>query len=133
MKKVKKFRRIFQKSKTIKKFLTKKCFSKKISLKKKYLFKQIESPNNTNEFLISNQSSPFCLEDEEDSITIKPSSIIFLEDDSNSELYLFNLKDSESTKDESMIFNEKSENAQRSYCSMLGWGCKMRKNNNIEF
>ena len=110
MKKIMKFRRIFQKSKRIKKHLTKKRFSRNISLKKKYLFEQIESPNNTNEFLINNQSSPFFTEDEEDSINIKPSSIILLEEDTNSEIYLFNLKGSESTNDESMILNEKSEN-----------------------
>ena len=110
MKKVMKFRRILQKSKRIKKRLTKKKFSRKISLKKKYLFKQIESPYNTNEYLINNQSSPFYIEDEEDSINIEPSSIILLEDDTNSELNLSNMKDSESTNDESMILNEKSEN-----------------------
>jgi len=110
MKKVMKFRRILQKSKRIKKRLTKKKFSRKISLKKKYLFKQIESPYNTNEYLINNQSSPFYIEDEEDSINIEPSSIILLEDDTNSELNLSNMKDSESTNDESMILNEKPEN-----------------------
>jgi hypothetical protein len=110
MKKVMKFRRILQKSKRIRKRLTKKQFSRRISLKKKYLFKQIESPHNTNEYLINNQSSPFYIEDEEDSINIKPSSIILLEDDTNSELNIFNIKDSESTNDESMILNEKSEN-----------------------
>ena len=105
-----KFRRILQKSKRIRKRLTKKQFSRRISLKKKYLFKQIESPHNTNEYLINNQSSPFYIEDEEDSINIKPSSIILLEDDTNSELNIFNIKDSESTNDESMILNKKSEN-----------------------
>ena len=110
MKKVMKFRRILQKSKRIRKRLTKKQFSRRISLKKKYLFKQIESPHNTNEYLINNQWSPFYIEDEEDSINIKPSSIILLEDDTNSELNIFNIKDSESTNDESMILNEKSEN-----------------------
>ena len=110
MKKVMKFRRILQKSKRIKKRLTKKKFSRKISLKNKYLFKQIESPYNTNEYLINNQSSPFYIEDEEDSINIEPSSIILLEDDTNSELNLSNMKDSESTNDESMILNEKPEN-----------------------
>ena len=106
-----KFRRILQKSKRIKKRITKKNFSRKISLKKKYLFKQIESPYNTNEYLINNQSSPFYIEDEEDSINIKPSSLILLEDDSNSELNLFNIKDSESTNDESMTLKENPENA----------------------
>lgn len=108
-----KFKRIPQKSKHIKKRLKKKRFTKKISLKKKDLFEQIESPYNTNEYLINNQSSPFIIEDEEDSLNIKPSSIILLEDDTNSELYLFNIKDSESTNDESLIFNEKSENSKR--------------------
>ena len=108
-----KFKRILQKSKSTKRHIRKKRFSRKISLKKKFLFEQIESPHNTNEYLINNQSSPFFIEDEEDSINIKPNSIILLEDDSNSELYLFNLKDSESTNYESILINEKTENGKR--------------------
>ena len=55
-----------------------------MQLKKKYLFQQIQSPHNTNDFLINNQSSAFYTNEEEDSIFIKPSSIIQLEDDTNS-------------------------------------------------
>ena len=114
MKKVIKFRRILQKSKHIKKCIPKKCFSRKISLKNKNFFEQIKSPHNTNDYLINNRSSPFFIEeeDEEESINIKPSSIILLEDDTNSEINYFTLNDSESTNEESMIFNEKSENGE---------------------
>ena len=66
-----------------------------------------------NEYLVNNQSSPLFTKDEEDSINIKPSSLILLEDDTNSELCLFNLKDSESTNDESMLLKEKSEDSKR--------------------
>ena len=48
-------------------------------------------------------------EDYEDSINIKPSSIIRLEDDTNSEINIFDLKDNESTNEESVILNEKLE------------------------
>ena len=79
-----------------------------MQLKKKYLFQQIQSPHNTNDFLINNQSSAFYTNEEEDSIFIKPSSIIQLEDDTNSELDFFNLKNLDSTNEESMALNEKS-------------------------
>lgn len=108
MKKVIKLRRILQKSKRSKKYLSKKSFSRKMQLKKKYLFQQIQSPHNTNDFLINNQSSAFYTDEEEDSIFIKPSSIIQLEDDTNSELDFFNLKNLDSTNEESMALNEKS-------------------------
>lgn len=104
-----KLKRIFQKSNQCKKRLSKKNISKKISFRKKWLIQQIESPHNTNEFLINNQSSPFYPEDDEDSITIRPSDIIRFEDDTNSEIDLFSIKGLESTNEESVILNEKSE------------------------
>jgi len=109
MKKIMKLKRIFQKSNQCKKRLSKKNISKKISFRKKWLIQQIESPHNTNEFLINNQSSPFYPEDDEDSITIRPSDIIRFEDDTNSEIDLFSIKGLESTNEESVILNEKSE------------------------
>lgn len=108
MKKVLKLRRILQKSKRSKKHLSKMSFSRKMEIKKKYFYLQIQSPHNTNDFLINNQSSAFYTDDEEDSFFIKPSSIIQLEDDTNSELDFFNMKNLDSTIEESMALNEKS-------------------------
>ncbi len=104
-----KLKRIFQKSSQHKKRLSKKNISKKISFRKKWLIQQIDSPHNTNEFLINNQSSPFYPEDEEDSITIHQSDIIPFEDDTNYEIDLFSIKGLESTNEESVILNEKSD------------------------
>ncbi len=108
MKKILKLKRISQKSKKCKKCLSKKKYSRKMLLQKKIFLKQIESPHNTNDFLMNNQSSPFFIEDDEDSLMIKPSYIISFEDDANSELDLFSIKELESTNEESMIVNEKS-------------------------
>ena len=108
MKKILKLKRISQKSKKCKKCLSKKKYSRKMLLQKKIFLKQIESPHNTNDFLMNNQSSPFFIEDDEDSYMIKPSYIISFEDDANSELDLFSIKELESTNEESMIVNEKS-------------------------
>ena len=91
-----KLKRILVKSKHNRKRLSKKNNSRKISFKKKYLFQQIESPHNTNEYLINNGSSPFWVDEDEESINIQPSSII-------------RLKDNESTNEESVILNEKLE------------------------
>ena len=107
MKKILKLKRISQKSKKCKKCLSKKKYSRKMLLQKKIFLKQIESPHNTNDFLMNNQSSPFLIEDD-DSLMIKPSYIIAFEDDANSELDLFSIKELESTNEESMIVNEKS-------------------------
>ena len=104
-----KLKRILVKPNHNRKRLSKKNKPRIISFKKKYLFQQIESPHNTNEFLINNGSSPFCADDDEDSINIQPSTIIRLEDDTNSEINLFDLKDNESTNEESAILNEKLE------------------------
>ena len=104
-----KLKRILVKTKHIKQRHSKKKFSRKISFKKKYLFQQIESPLNTNEFLINNGSSPFLADDDEESINVQPSSIIRLDDDTNSEINIFDLKDNESTNEESVIVNEKLE------------------------
>ena len=109
MKKIMKLKRILVKTKHIKERYSKKKISRKISFRKKYLFQQIESPLNTNEFLINNGSSPFLADDDEDSINMQPSSIIRLDDDTNSEINIFDLKDNESTNEESVIVNEKLE------------------------
>ena len=76
----------------------------------KYIYQQIQSPLNTNEYLINNHSSPFFSEEDEDSIIIKPISIIQFEEDKKTEIELFSMNDLNSTNDESVMFNEKSEN-----------------------
>ena len=109
MKKVKKFKRIIQKNNHIKKSNKKRMVSRKFSPRKNYLYQQIESPHNTNEYLINNQSSPFFVDDDEDSILIEPSSIIRIENENIYGIELFSSKDLDSTNEESMILNEKSE------------------------
>lgn len=103
-------KKIMKLKKTLKKFkITKKHhISHKISFQRKFLYQQIQSPHNTNEFLIDNHSSPFLLDDEEDSINIKPSSIIQFENE-NSGLDLFFTNDSYSTNDDSLPLNEKPD------------------------
>lgn len=110
MKKIMKLRKIELKCRHLKKVLSRKNNSNKVSFRRKYLYEQIESPHNTNEYLINNNSSPFFLDDdEEDSTIIKPSSILVFEDDVNSELDLFSVKDLNSTNEESMILNENTD------------------------
>ena len=106
-----KLRKIELKCKHLKKVLSRKNNFNKESFRRKYfLYKQIESPHNTNEYLINNNSSPFFMDDdEEDSTIIKPSSILLFEDDANSELDLFSIKDLDSTNEESMILNENTD------------------------
>ena len=92
-----KLKRICQRIKNGKRYNQKKSFSNIISFKRKSICQQIDSPHNTNEYLINNHSSPFFEEDEEDSIIIRPISIIQFEDDINRELELFSMKDLNST------------------------------------
>ena len=97
MKKIMKLKRICQRIKNGKRYNQKKSFSNIISFKRKSICQQIDSPHNTNEYLINNHSSPFFEEDEEDSIIIRPISIVQFEDDINRELELFSMKDLNST------------------------------------
>ena len=89
----------------------KECFSKKRYRNRCYLYKnifQIGSPYNTNEYLINNCSSPFITdEDNEDSIEIKDSSLLYF-NDGNSELDLFDCKDEEMTNEKSAFLEGKS-------------------------
>ena len=92
-----------------------------INNKKPFLIKKffyLGSPFNTNDFLIDNNSSPFWIgEEDEDSITIAPSSPIYFFDDSNSEMNLFTKK-LESTKE---ITNITSDNkAQKNQIFLIG-------------
>lgn len=105
-----KLKRICQRIKNGKRYNPKKSFSNIISFKRKSICQQIDSPHNTNEYLINNHSSPFFSEEDEDSIIIKPISIIQFEEDKKTEIELFSMNDLNSTNDESVMFNEKSEN-----------------------
>ena len=66
--------------------------------KKRFL--QIDSPHNTNEYLINVNSAPFYNneDDEEDSINIIPNSFIKIANDTNAELNLFGESDSTNDK-----------------------------------
>ena len=75
----------------------KKINKSKVSIRKKFYskyihniqkhFYQIDSPHNTNEYLMKNSSSPFYNDnDEEDSIEIIPSIKIEFNDDTSSEI-----------------------------------------------
>lgn len=109
MKKIMKLKKIHVKSKSYTRRLRNKNNFKNISFRKKYIYQQIESPHNTSDFLISNQSSPFFDYDEEDTIFVYPSKLIKFDDDTSSELDIFNFNGLNSTKDESVILNEKLE------------------------
>ena len=105
MKRIIKLKKI-RKVKSTKISIRKKRYNKRCSLFQNIY--QIESPNNTNEYLINNCSSPFISEEEdEDSIEIKNSSLICF-NDGNSELGLFDCKDIEMTKEKSALLSGKS-------------------------
>ena len=105
MKRIIKLKKI-RKVKNTKISIRKKRYNKRCSLFQNVY--QIESPNNTNEYLINNCSSPFISEEEdEDSIEIKNSSLICF-NDGNSELGLFDCKDVEMTKEKSALLSGKS-------------------------
>ena len=105
MKRIIKLKKI-RKAKRTKIAIRKKRYNKRGSLFQNIY--QIESPNNTNEYLINNCSSPFISEEEdEDSIEIKNSSLICF-NDGNSELGLFDCKDIEMTKEKSALLSGKS-------------------------
>ena len=106
MKRIIKLKKIRNSKKATKIFLRKKRYSKRCSLFKNIY--QIESPNNTNEYLINNCSSPFISDEEdEDSVEIKSSSLICF-NDGNSELGIFDCKDVEMTKEKSALLSVKS-------------------------
>ena len=105
MKRIIKLKKI-KKTKSTKITFRKKRYSKRCSLLRSIY--QIGSPQNTNEYLINNCSSPFITDEEdEDSIEIKSSSLISFNDE-NSELDLFDCKDVEMTKEKSILLSRKS-------------------------
>ena len=92
-------------------------YSKKDSRKKRYLkkpflerpFFEIDSPHNTNDYLINVNSSRFLADNNEDSIDIIPSSIIFINDDSNEELNLFSKSRNDITKENTDMNKDKEQ------------------------
>ena len=111
MKRIIKLKKIYKHSKHVKSYLSKKKFGKKKLFLKKILYNQIESPLNTNEYLMQNKSSPFYPEDEdstEDLFQIEPNYIITLEKETQPESVLLSIKGLESTSDESMMSKDQT-------------------------
>ena len=97
MKRILKLKKI-KNSKRPRKYINKKRMPHGMLLCKKRFF-QIDSPRNTNEYLINVNSAPFYYNetDDEDSINIIPNSFIKISNDTNSELNLFIHGESDST------------------------------------
>ena len=109
MKRNLKFKKI-KLSKFSKKDKRKKRYSKKAYLESKFF--EIESPHNTNDYLVNNNSDNFLTDNNEDSIDIIPSSIIFLDNDPNEELNIFMNRENDSTKENTEIFKDKEQKGQ---------------------
>jgi hypothetical protein len=103
MKKINKPRKI--KNAKLPKRKSKKIVYHKGSSYMKQIMLQPDSPLNTNEYLIDNNSSSFC-NDDEDCCDIKTSSIIKFNNDINSELNIREENQNELTNDETINFNE---------------------------
>ena len=103
MKKINKPRKI--KNAKLSKRKYKKIVYHKGSSYMKQIMLQPDSPLNTNEYLIDNNSSSFC-NDDEDFFDIKVSSIIKFNNDPNSELDLREEIQNELTNDDTINFNE---------------------------
>ena len=103
MKKIKISRKI-NNSKLSKRKCKKKIYHKGSSFRKQIMY-QPDSPLNTNEYLIDNNSSSF-FNDDEDFFDIKVSNRIKFNNDTNSEIDLIEENQNELTKDNSINFNE---------------------------
>ena len=108
MKRILKLKKI--KSKRTRKYINKKRMLNGVLLWKKR-FLQIDSPHNTNEYLINVNSAPFYDNeiDDEDSINIIPNSFIKISDDKNSELNLFFHGEIDSTNDKTIKRDNQEE------------------------
>ena len=103
MKRILKLKKI-KNTKTAKKYINKKRKAKRICKK---LFLQIDSPHNTNEYLMSVNSSPFYNnEDEDEDSYIIPSPFIKLSNDTNSELDLFVNREAEATNEKTILMDD---------------------------
>ena len=89
----------------------------------KKMFLQIESPHNTNDFLINFNSSPFWNSDEdnEDEISWEmiPSNPIKFKSDTNCELDTFGYKEEDSTDEKTIVLNCKNEQEKRTNPSIF--------------
>ena len=103
MKKIKITKKI-NNAKLSKRKCRKKIYHKGSSFLKKIML-QPDSPLNTNEYLIDNNSSSF-FNDDEDFFDIKVSSAIKFNNDTNSEIDLFEENQSQLTNDNTINFNE---------------------------
>ena len=94
---------------------------KKIYLKKPFLlshFLEIGSPHNTNEYLINFNSSSFWNDNNEESLDIIPSTIIFLNDDSNEELNIFINRENDTTKENTELLKDNKEQKGQEICKI---------------
>ena len=103
MKKIKITKKI-NNAKLSKRKCRKKIYHKGSSFLKKIML-QPDSPLNTNEYLIDNNSSSF-FNDDEDFFDIKVSSAIKFNNDTNSEIDLFEENQSQLTNDNTINFND---------------------------
>ena len=87
----------------------KRNLSKKVISKKHFL--QLDSPHNTNEYLMNVKSSPFWNDYEEDSIEIVPSNIININNDINFEKFIIFDRSVEVTKEKTLKENNEKENS----------------------
>ena len=93
----------------------KKKYKRKLFLKNHFF--DIGSPHNTNQYLINVNSSCFLNDNnEEDSIDIIPSSLIFLNDDSNKELNIFINRENDTTQENTDIFEDNKEQNEHEIC-----------------
>ena len=106
-------KRILKLKKIKKTNITKKYISSKRKTKRNWrkMFSQINSPHNTNKYLISVNSSPFYNyeDDDEYSINIIPSSFIKIPNDINSELEFFINRESEFTNEKTILMEKQKE------------------------
>ena len=117
MKRILKLKKI-KNSKTAKKNINKKRKAKRICKK---LFLQIDSPHNTNEYLMSVNSSPFYNDEDDDNEDsfIMPSHFIKLSNDTNSELDLFINRESEGTNEKTILMDDQKEQKKKIILRLL--------------
>ena len=100
---------------------SKKDKRKKIYLRRPFLpshFLEIGSPHNTNEYLINVNSSNFWNNNNEESLDIIPSSLIFLNDDSNEELNIFINRENDTTKENTELFKDNKGQKGQEICKI---------------
>ena len=85
----------------------------------KKMFLQIETPLNTNDFLINFNSSPFWNSDEDNEDEIIPNNPIKFKCDTNCELDTFGNKEADSTDEKTIVLNCKNEQEKKTIKSIF--------------